>query len=234
MTRDEFSRRFPDTALIFGGLSQHHPFWEDIADITVQDIMQGNTILPDIEQACSVIDTIPGYQSLIQQIQDSTTEEELQQLLELLYAAYVYRNHGARISADPSDYHIELHAGHHNERIACALIPHDGIGMPLMRTEIPNMRDTQALIELLRQAADGRGLHSDAAHHVFVIQHPLRETIEHEWSKAVNEIADAMPEYFPHMAGIVIIDRIPHSERAVYIPFHGDDHGLESVLHRHG
>lgn len=254
MTRKHLQQYFPDTYRFFADALDTHPFWQSLAHVHVDDARAGGTLLSDLEQVFSSLFLVDGHHVVKDHLQEVRTHDELMKLLTTLYVAYLYRNHGARLTPSTTGYDIELEIA--DQLLAMGIVHFHNFDAPhiqfaeAIEDELAHMEtlqdgahavatpgvedDIAAFLEHLKHHAADFPEHDSASHQVLAAVTPYA-SFEHEvaLAKKIQQNPSAMRKYFPHLAGIVLIDPQAGHERATFVSFHGDNPDLEMLLNTH-
>lgn len=241
MTRSQLQQYYPDTYAFFAEAPDMHPFWQEMAHVPLSDAKTGRTLLSNLEQMFASMHLIDGHHVLTDYLLNVQTSEELLEMLTRLYVAYIYRNHGARVIRGEHGYDIELEIA--DQLLALGVVRFKNFDSLREQFAEEIQYDIDALHELhdgneemmklLRAKADEVGEHSNARHQVLaVVTRHMDLPHEYVLSEHVRMQTPQLRDDFPHLAGVVLIDPTPGSERAKYIPFHGDDQRVEMLLNK--
>lgn len=241
MTRSQLQQYFPDTYSFFEEAGDSHPFWEAIQHVGLADAKTGGTLLSNLEQMFASMHLIDGHHVLTDYLLDVETEDELLEMLTRLYVAYMYRNHGARVVSKDHGYDVELEIA--DQLLALGVVRFKNFESLKEQFAAEIQYDLDALHELheghdemmdmVREKAAAVGEHDDAHHQaIAVVTEHMDLPQEYLLSEHIRVNTPQMRKDFPHVAGVVLIDPTPSKERVKYVPFHGDDHGVEFLLNR--
>ncbi len=252
MTREQLHQYFPDTYQFFKGVSDTHPFWQLVHHIHIEEMKQGHTLLPDIEQVFSSLHLVDGHHVLQDHLENVEEADELLDILTKLYIAYLYRNHNCRVVHDKDHgYDIELEIA--DELLALGVVQFrnlravkeqfaqeieseidhlESLRKPGKASSSDKKKKTESFIERLKKHATRLKDHPKAKHQVLaaITDHSeLKKEVN--LAQRVQGDPKEMERHFPHIAGVVLIDPTPGTEKAKFIPFHGD-HDLEMLLNK--
>lgn len=253
MTRQEMQQFFPDMFDFFQDVDNDHPFWIAVGEIDLDDVKNGDTILPDLEQVFAALHLIDDLHVVHDDLDQIKTHDELMEVLTKLYIAYLYRGHGVRMVKDVHGYDIELEIA--DQLMAMGIVAFHNLKSQRIQFQdaildevqhLKSMQDVavdkellnkkvEAFLEDLKERAQDYGENKNADHHVMAAVtevHGLPE--EYEFAKMLQEKADEIADHFPKVAGVVLIDPSPGSERAHFVPFKGSDehYNLEQLLNK--
>ncbi len=267
MERTHLKQRFPDTYAFFADLPEVHPFWRAVSSLPLQKVLDGQTLLPDLEQLFSSLHLMEGHHLLDDYLREMTTHDELMDFLTKLYVAYLYRNHGATVVSGSHGYDIEVEIA--DQLLALGVVRFESFDSlevqfadyieeelenmeklkhkdaakeitapPILskaNKPVPTIRGTSHdFFGALKEHASKLGQHPTAKHHVLAaITHRAHMPHEYELVEHISANRGEIEEHFPDIAGVILIDPNPGSERAKFIPFHGDDSGVELLLNRY-
>lgn len=251
MTRADIQQLYPDTFSFFQWCEPTHPFWQSVFDIPMQSAQKGHTLLHDLEQMFAWLRSIDGNRTLHDRLAVIRTREELLEELTKWYVAYIYREHGARVSHSGQGYDLELEIA--DQLLAMGVVQfrnfkslHEQFADEVEAdkrfmndaedttgSEEPKDLWTNELMDLLEESASQLDPHPTATHQVIAVVTPHTHLpSEYVLSDTIQSARAEMEERFPHISGIVLIDPRPGSERATFIGFHDDQHELEQLLNK--
>ncbi|MBI2411355.1 MAG: hypothetical protein HYV32_05680 [Candidatus Kerfeldbacteria bacterium] len=253
MTREQLQQYFPDTYRFFAEAPDTHPFWKGVQHVHLDDARAGGTLLSDLEQVFSSLFLVDGHHVVKDHLQEVNTHDELMKLLTTLYVAYLYRNHGARLTQGKTGYDIELEIA--DQLLAMGIVHFHNFDAPHIQfaeaiedelahmetlqqgaeaAQTPNVDDdVEAFLQHLKHHATDFPEHDAASHQVLAAITPYA-SFEHEvaLAKKIQQDPTTMRKYFPHLAGIVLIDPKAGNERATFVSFHGENPDLEMLLNK--
>lgn len=241
MTRLHIQQYFPDTYSFFEEAGDEHPFWKAMGLIHLADAKRGDTLLNNLEQMFAAMHLIDGHHVLTDYLLDVHTEDELLDMLTQLYVAYMYRNHGARVVRGDHGYDVELEIA--DQLLALGVVRFKNFQSlreqfaAEIQYDLDAMHELQddhdEMMDMVREKAGEVRDHEDAHHQaVAVVTRHMDLPQEYLLSEHIRMNTPNMRKDFPHVAGVVLIDPTPGNERVKYVPFHGDDHGIEFLLNR--
>lgn len=244
MTRKQLQQYFPDLYSFFQGVKETHPFWCMLERLHLDDMKQGRSFLPDLEHVFSSLHLVDGHHVLRDHIENVETEDELLEHLTKLYVAYLYRKHECRIVKEDHGYDIELEIA--DQLLALGVVHFQDFSAikaqfaPLIKSEIQHLTSlgngdengTSLFVKNIKKQAGKFKKHPKAQHQI------LAAVTDHSTLHREIALADHLQKHnkviekdFPHIAGIILIDPTPGTEKAKFIPFHGND-DLEILLNK--
>lgn len=258
MRKEHIQRFFPDTYSIFRDAPLTHPFWRAVDSVDFDQAKSGSTLLTDIEQVFAWLISIDNHHVAQDYLTDVNTHEELMEELTKLYVAYLYRDHNPRMVTGEHGYDIEMEVA--DQLLAMGVVQFHNMEKPeaqfadavedeiahLQSMQENGMKNTSSERGVTSEANTAAGFFEHLQHHAGKLKdHPKAShqviaaiskhgelPAETALAQHIGEHIDSMKKRFPHIAGIVLVDPTPGTESAKFVPFHGDNTLLESLLHK--